>query len=49
MYIGKRSKTKMDLSVKMYADEVEVCGITFVGICDYLLGKFNVQTVFQIK
>lgn len=23
-YVGKRSKTKMDLSIKMYADEVEV-------------------------
>ena len=23
-YIGKRSKTKMDLSIKMYADEVKV-------------------------
>lgn len=29
-YVGKRSKTKMDLSIKMYADEVtvRVCFVT---------------------
>ena len=41
-YIGKRSKTKMDLSIKMYADEVEVwvkCYFVSVHAIDCLQSK----------
>ena len=41
-YIGKRSKTKMDLSIKMYADEVEVwvkCYSVSVHAIDCLQSK----------